>query len=114
MPTDTELLDVLTNAKTPEERAKAMNVINTGLGGHFAKYAAQSLYVVAGEMAVERRERGYKNPMDARNKSNRVPDAVGSTPCCWDRAILSGRRRRSQRLLAGGQKLFRKIYPSIP
>jgi oligoendopeptidase F len=75
----TELLDVLTNAKTPEERAKAINVINTGLGGHFAKYAAQSLYMVAGEMAVERRERGYKNPMDARNKSNRVPDAVVDT-----------------------------------
>jgi hypothetical protein len=72
----TELLDVLTNAKTPEARARAMNVINTGLGGYFAKYAAQSLYVVAGEMAVERRERGYKNPMDARNKSNRIPDAV--------------------------------------
>jgi oligoendopeptidase F len=72
----TELLDVLTNAQDAGERAEALNVINTGLGGYFAKYSAQSLYVVAGEMAVERRERGYKNPMDARNKSNRIPDAV--------------------------------------
>lgn len=72
----TELLDLLTNSKTPEERSATLKTINTGLGGYFAKYSAQSLYVVAGEMAVERRERGYKNPMDARNKSNRIPDAV--------------------------------------
>ncbi len=72
----TELLDVLTNSNMPEERAEALKIINAGLGGYFAKYSAQSLYVTAGAMAVERRERGYKNPMDARNKSNRIPDAV--------------------------------------
>ncbi len=72
----TELLDVLTNSQDAAERAEALKSINTGLGGYFAKYSAQSLYVVTGEMAVERRERGYKNPMDARNKSNRIPDAV--------------------------------------
>jgi oligoendopeptidase F len=72
----TELLSTLTNSHDAAERAEALKVINTGLGGYFAKYSAQSLYVVAGEMAVERRERGYKNPMDARNKSNRIPDAV--------------------------------------
>jgi oligoendopeptidase F len=72
----TELLDVLTNSQDAAERAEALKAINTGLGGYFAKYSAQSLYVVTGEMAVERRERGYKNPMDARNKSNRIPDAV--------------------------------------
>lgn len=72
----TELLDVLTNSQDPTERAEALKVLNAGLGGYFAKYSAQSLYVVAGEMAVERRERGYKNPMDGRNKSNRIPNAV--------------------------------------
>ena len=72
----TELLDVLTNSKDAGERAEALKVINAGLGGYFAKYAAQSLYVVAGEMAVERREREYKHPMDGRNKSNHIPDAV--------------------------------------
>ncbi|HUC31696.1 MAG TPA: M3 family oligoendopeptidase [Candidatus Paceibacterota bacterium] len=72
----TELLDVLTNSKDAAEREETLRVINTALGEYFAKYSAQSLYVVAGEMGVERRERGYKNPMDARNKSNRVPDAV--------------------------------------
>jgi oligoendopeptidase F len=72
----TEALDVLTNSKDPAERAETLTTINTGLGGYFAKYSAQSLYVTAGEMAVERRERGYKNPMDSRNKSNQIPDAV--------------------------------------
>ena len=72
----TELLNVLTNSKDAAERAEALKTINAGLGGYFAKYSAQSLYVVAGEMAVERRERGYKDPMDARNKSNRIPGAV--------------------------------------
>ena len=72
----TELLDVLTNSKDAEERAEALKAINAGLGGYFAKYSAQSLYVVTGEMAIERRERGYKHPMDGRNKSNRIPDAV--------------------------------------
>jgi oligoendopeptidase F len=72
----TELLDILTNSKDAEERAEALRVMHAGLGGYFAKYSAQSLYVVAGEMAVERRERGYKDPMDARNKSNQIPNEV--------------------------------------
>ncbi|HUC01423.1 MAG TPA: M3 family oligoendopeptidase [Candidatus Paceibacterota bacterium] len=72
----TEMLDVLTNSKDAAEREEALALINAELGGYFAKYSAQSLYMVAGEAAVERRERGYKNPMDSRNKSNRVPDAV--------------------------------------
>lgn len=72
----TELLDILTNAPAPEERAKALKTINDGLGGYFAKYSAQTLYMIIGESAVERRERGYRHPMDARNKSNRTPDAV--------------------------------------
>ena len=72
----TELLNVLTNSQDAAERAEALKAINAGLGGYFAKYSAQSLYVVTGEMAVERRERGYRNPMDGRNKSNRIPDAV--------------------------------------
>ncbi len=72
----TELLDILTNAGSTEERAAALKAVNDGLGGYFAKYSAQSLYMVVGESAVERRERGYTHPMDARNKSNRTPDAV--------------------------------------
>ena len=48
----------------------------TGLGGAFAKYSAQTLYMVAGSKAVEDKERGYQHPMDFRNKVSRIPDSV--------------------------------------
>lgn len=72
----TEMVNVLTNSQDPAERAEALRVINSGLGGLFAKYSAQTLYIVAGLGAVEDKERVFKNPMDSRNKSNRVPDEV--------------------------------------
>ena len=72
----TELLHLLTESKDAEERATIMKLINTGLGGTFAKYSAQTLYITTGSEAVERRERSYANPMTARNKSNRIPDTV--------------------------------------
>jgi oligoendopeptidase F len=50
--------------------------VNSGLAGPFAKYAAQTLYMVTGLKAVEDKERGYAHPMDVRNKSNRIPDSV--------------------------------------
>jgi oligoendopeptidase F len=53
-----------------------MRSVNLGLAGNFAKYSAQTLYMVAGLKAVEEKERGYAHPMDARNKSNRIPDSV--------------------------------------
>ncbi len=71
-----EMLDILTNDPQSSERAMALKAINDGLGGYFAKYSAQHLYQVAGKCAVERKERGYKHPMEARNKSNQIPDAV--------------------------------------
>jgi|SRR5690242_19220750 oligoendopeptidase F len=72
----TELLHLLTRSKDAEERAEALATINRGLAGPFAKYAAQTLYMVAGSKAVEDKERGYKHPMEHRNKANRIPDAV--------------------------------------
>jgi len=62
---------LLTESKDAEERAEAMKCVNDGLGGPFAKYAAQTLYMVAGSKAVEDKERGYAHPMDFRNKANR-------------------------------------------
>ena len=50
--------------------------MNDGLSGPFAKYSAQTLYMVAGSKAVEDKERGYAHPMDFRNKANRIPDSV--------------------------------------
>ena len=72
----TELLHVLTESKDPEERAEAMKIINDGFAGAFAKFSAQTLYVVAGAKAVEDKERGYAHPMDFRNKVSRIPDSV--------------------------------------
>ena len=70
------MLHLITESKDAEERAEAMKCVNDGLGGPFAKYAAQTLYMVAGLKAVEDKERGYAHPMDVRNKSNRIPDSV--------------------------------------
>lgn len=72
----TELVHLLGKSKDPEERAEALKCINNGLGGPFAKYAAQTLYMVVGSKAVEDSERGYAHPMDRRNKLNRIPDSV--------------------------------------
>jgi oligoendopeptidase F len=72
----TELAHLLTESKDAEQRAEAMKCMNDGLGGAFAKYAAQTLYMVSGSKAVEDKERGYAHPMDFRNKANRIPDSV--------------------------------------
>jgi oligoendopeptidase F len=72
----TEMLEFLTNSKDAAERAAVQKLINDGLGGYFAKYSAQALYVTVGKGAIECKERNYRNPMEARNKENRIPDAV--------------------------------------
>lgn len=71
-----EMLDILNNSLDRAERAETMKIINAGFGGFFAKYSAMHLYQVAGKSAVERKERGYTHPMEGRNKSNQIPDAV--------------------------------------
>jgi oligoendopeptidase F len=72
----TEILHLVTESKDNVERAEAMKCVNDGLAGPFAKYSAQTLYMVAGSKAVEDKERGYAHPMDFRNKANRIPDSV--------------------------------------
>src|ERR1700730_10231358 len=72
----TELVHLLSESKDAEERAEAMKTLNKGLGSPFAKYSAQTLYMVAGLKGVEDKERGYAHPMDRRNKANRIPDSV--------------------------------------
>jgi oligoendopeptidase F len=71
-----QLVHVLSDSKDAAERAEAMSILNAGLGGAFAKYAAQTLYVVTGSKSVEDRERGYAHPMDRRNKVNRMSDSA--------------------------------------
>jgi oligoendopeptidase F len=72
----TEMMHVIAESKDSAERADALKTVNGGLAGPFAKYAGQTLYMVAGLKAVEDKERGYAHPMDVRNKANRIPDSV--------------------------------------
>ena len=72
----TEMMHLIAESKDADERAEALKCVNDGLAGPFAKYSAQTLYMVAGLKAVEDKERGYAHPMDLRNKANRIPDSV--------------------------------------
>ena len=72
----TEMMHLITDSKDAAERAEALKCVNDGLAGPFGKYAAQTLYMVAGLKAVEDKERGYAHPMAFRNKANRIPDSV--------------------------------------
>ncbi len=74
----TELLHLLTESKDTKERTQVLHLINDCLKGTFAKYSAQTLYMVYGSTSVENRERSYKNPMAPRNLSNRIPEAAVS------------------------------------
>ena len=72
----TEMMHLISESKDAGERAEALKCVNDGMGGPFAKYSAQTLYMVAGLKAVEDKERGYAHPMDFRNKANRIPDSI--------------------------------------
>jgi oligoendopeptidase F len=97
----TEMIDILTNSKDAGVRAEVQKSINDGLGGHFAKYSAQTLYVIVGKGAVERKERHYRNPMDPRNKENRIPDAVVDALHSAVTHVAGPLARRYYRLKAG-------------
>lgn len=71
-----EALTTLSASPDSDMRAKIMGVINRKLGGYFAKYSAETLWIVAGGDAVEDKERKYAHPMVARNMSNCVSDEM--------------------------------------
>jgi oligoendopeptidase F len=97
----TEMLDILTNSKDAAIRVEVQKTINDGLGGYFAKYSAQTLYMIVGKGAVEGKERNYRNPMEARNKENRIPDAVVDALHNAVTHIAGPLTRRYYRLKAG-------------
>jgi oligoendopeptidase F len=97
----TEMLDILTNSKDAALRAEVQKAINDGLGGYFAKYSAQTLYVIVGKAAVERKERQYRNPMESRNKENRIPDVVVDALHNAVKNVAGPLARRYYRLKAG-------------
>ncbi len=70
-----EILHVANNDPDTDNRAEALRRFSTGLSEQgFDKLMARTLNVVLGAKAVEDRERGYANPMSARNISNHVDD----------------------------------------
>ena len=71
-----QMLDIMSESVSSDDRAEAMRVVNTGLSGMFAKYSAETLDKIVGLDALERKERGYTHPMQSRNLSNGTPDAV--------------------------------------
>lgn len=72
----TEILHVVNDDPNRVRRGRALKALNDGLGGPFAKYAAQTLWQTAGSGALEDKERGYRHPMQGRNMGNRIPDKV--------------------------------------
>lgn len=72
----TQMVHIVSNDSDGDARAEAMRLVNEGFKGHFAKYSAQTLNMVAGKKEVEDRERSYGHPMSARNLENMIPDAV--------------------------------------
>ena len=72
----TEMLKIMSFAPDRDVRARAMKAVNDEFGRHFAKYSAQTLYMVAGSKEVSERDRGYKHPMQQRNMGSQIPDEV--------------------------------------
>ncbi|MFA6603342.1 MAG: M3 family metallopeptidase [Patescibacteria group bacterium] len=71
-----EMLDLAYENSNPEIRAATLKTLNEGLKGVFANYAAQTLYQLAAAKRLEDKERGYKHPLEARNRENAVSDAM--------------------------------------
>ncbi len=71
-----EMVNILNGSKDAQERAEALRVFNDTLKGPFAKYSAQTLYMVAGSVSLEDSERNFRHPMEERNQNNQVPEAI--------------------------------------
>lgn len=70
-----EILHIISNDKSSQKRADALHAFSKGLSEQgFDRLMARTLNVVLGAKAVEDEERGYANPMSARNIGNRVDD----------------------------------------
>ncbi|MCZ6888079.1 MAG: M3 family metallopeptidase [Gammaproteobacteria bacterium] len=70
-----EILHVVSNDRDAGQRSVALEVFSRGLSEQrFERLMARTLNVVMGAKAVEDRERGYANPMTARNIGNRIDD----------------------------------------
>ena len=72
-----EILHTVSNDRDAARRASALEAFSEGLTTQrFDRLMARTLNVVIGAKNVEDRERGYANPMTARNIGNRIDDAT--------------------------------------
>ncbi len=100
-----EILHVVSNDPDADKRATALHAFSRGLREQrFDRVMARTLNVVLGAKAVEDRERGYANPMSARNIGNRVDD--DTVTALHDAVATHGARqaRRYYRLLGAHLK----------
>ncbi|HEY4486688.1 MAG TPA: M3 family oligoendopeptidase [Candidatus Paceibacterota bacterium] len=72
--TQNELLLIVNDDPDKSRRARALAVFNETLGKQFAALSAQALNMIVGLKQVEDGDRGFKTPMEARNKENKIPD----------------------------------------
>ncbi len=72
----TEILHAMTEERDGDRRAAMLEIVHKGLSGPFLKYSAQTLNMVVRAKAREDVERGYKHPMESRNKGSKIPDQV--------------------------------------
>ena len=101
-----EILHVIGQDSDRVCRAEALASLSTGLSEQrFDKLMARALNAVMGEKAVEDRERGYKEPMSARNIGNKIDD---DTVAALHTAVAgngAAQARRYYRLLAAHLKV---------
>jgi oligoendopeptidase F len=100
-----EILHVVTNDRDGGRRAAALGSFSRGLKEQrFDRLMARTLNVVLGAKYIEDRERGYADPMSARNIGNRVDD---DTVSALHEAVATqgaAQARRYYRLLAAHLK----------
>src|SRR5262249_46478617 len=100
-----EILHIVSNDRDGVRRADALSSFSKGLKEQrFDRLMARTLNVVLGAKYVEDRERGYANPMSARNIGNRVAD---DTAAAWPEAVATNgatQARRYYRLLGAHLK----------
>jgi oligoendopeptidase F len=90
----TQVLHIASYNPDAQVRALALKTVNTGLQSPFAKLSRKTLTDIAGLHAIEVRERGYKNPLEIRNKASRLPNTTVDAlyAASLDRAVPLAKR----------------------
>lgn len=105
-----EILHVLSNDPDGDRRFAALGTFSAGLSEQrFDRLMGRTLNVVLGAKSVEDRERGYTNPMSARNIGNRIDDETVDALHNAVREVGATQARRYYKLLGAhlGQPTLR-------